>query len=103
MRLEKQVLKHPKQDLSYQVLPVNRKNNTWQYFTINRFREMTRLTKTTTELYFETKFIGLNLHPLQNSTQIKCRFFASLFVVTSLQFTSTDDPLFGLQWGNRTF
>ena len=105
LRLDKRVINHPRQDLRNQILPINRKNNNLQNSAIICNRELTTLTYTSTELKFEVtvNFIGLNPQTIPTSTQVKHRTFASLFDVTSLQFTSNDELSFGHQWESITF
>ena len=67
-------------------------NNSLKHSAITRNRELTRLTHIPTEQKFEVtvRFIGKNPHPIPTPTQIKHRTFSIPFVVTSLQFTSSD-------------
>ena len=92
LRLGIQLINHPRQDLSYHILPVTKINNSLQHSAITRNRELTRLTHIPTEQKFEVtvRFIGKNPHPIPTPTQIKHRTFSIPFVVTSLQFTSSD-------------
>ena len=94
-----------RQYLRYRIVPVNRLNISVQFSAFTRNQEMTRLTHTSIELKLEVtvKFIGLNLHPIPTSTHLKHQTFPSLFVVTSLQFTSSDEPPFDHQWRTLTF
>ena len=105
MRFENQKFNHPRQNLWNQILLLNRLNNSVVYFTITRTQEVIRLTHIPTELKFEVtiKLIGLNPHPNPTSTEVRHRTFLSLFVVTSLQFVSTDEPAVDHQWGSTTF
>ena len=91
-------MNQPSQGLRYHIVPVNRITNNLQYSTITRNRELTRQTHTLTELKFEVtaNFFELNPHPNPTSTQITRRSFPSPFVVTNLQFTSTDEPPFDI-------
>ena len=63
------MINHRRQDLRYHILRVNRTNNSLHNSAITRYRELTRLTYTATELKFEVtlKFIGLNLHSIPTS------------------------------------
>ena len=62
LRLDNQIIIHARQDLRYHILPVNRKIKRVLRFSVNRNRELTRLTHTSTEPKFEiaVKFIGNN-------------------------------------------
>ena len=95
LRLDNQKSNHPGQDLRHHIFPVKRIDNSLN-FSANTRREVTRLTQTSTEIKFEinVKFFGLYPHPIPTSTHYKHRPFPSLFVVTSLQFTSSDEPPF---------
>ena len=53
LRLDMQTTKHPRQDLRYHSLPVNRRNNNLQIFAITHNREVTRLFHNSTELKLE--------------------------------------------------
>ena len=105
LRLDNEIFNHPRQYLRHHILPVNRINNCLQYSAITRNRELTRLTHTSIELKFEVtvKFIGLNIHLIPTSTQIKHQMFPVPSVVTSQQFTSTDHPPFDRQGGTYNF
>ena len=106
LRFDNQMIDHPKQDLRYHSLTVNRVNNSDQYsIIIIRNREMNRLTQITTDFKFEVtvKFVGLNRHPIPTAHGIEHRAFPSPFVVTRLQFTSNDTRAFDHQWESITF
>ena len=53
MRLDYKIVNHPREDVRYHILPLNRINKTLQHFTITRNREFTGLTHTSTELTLE--------------------------------------------------
>ena len=99
------MINHHRKDLRYHIFPVNRLNNSLQYSAITRKPKLTRLFHTSSELQFEEteKFNEFNPHPIPTSNKIKHRTFPRPFVLTSLQFTYTDDPPFGHQLGSRTF
>ena len=102
LRLDKQTSNHPPPVLYYHILLVNRVGKNLQSSTITRNRELNKLAQTTIEIKIELRvnFVELNIHPDPNSTQIKHRTITSPFVVTSLQYTSTDEPPVDHQWGN---
>ena len=103
--LDKQILNHPRQDLRYHIRPVNKSTTSLRKSAFIRSPELTRLTHTSIELKFEitVKFFELNAHPIPTSSQVKHRTLPSLFVVTSSQFTSTDEPPFDHHWRSITF
>ena len=105
LRLDDQMNFRPRQDLCYHNIPVNRINNTLQHSSITRNRETARPTHSSTELMCKltVNFFGLNPHSIPISTHIKYRTFPSPFVVTSLQFTSTDEPPIDHQCGTIIF
>ena len=105
LRLDNEIFNHPGQDLRNQFPPVNRKNSNLHCSTFTRNRDLTKLILISTELEVEliVNFNGLNPHPISNLFQVKHRTFPSLFVVTSLRFTSTNKPAYHQQWGSTTF
>ena len=72
---------------------------------VTRQRELNRETHSNLELRFEVsvKFSGLDPDPIPTATEIEYRTIANPFVVTSVQFTAIDDPLFNHNWGHITF
>ena len=66
---------------------------------------MIRLTLNLSELKFEVtvELNGLNPHQIPNPTQIKHRMVPSPSVLTSSQFTSTDEYPFDHKWGRLIF
>ena len=64
---------HPRQDLRYQMLPVNKRNKNMQKCNVTRNSELYSLTHTTTVRKFEVTviFVGLDPHPIPTLTQIK--------------------------------
>ena len=73
LRLDNQLINHPRQDLRYHILPVNRMFKSLQTSIITRNRELTTLNQTSNEKKFEVtvKFIGLSPHPIPTSTKFR--------------------------------
>ena len=105
LRLGNQMTTYPRHDVIYPILHVNKINNSVQFSTITRNRELDGLPHISTELNFEktAKFIEIKLHPIPYSTQINNRTFPIPFVVTSVQIPATDEPPRYQQWGKVPF
>ena len=101
LRLDYQIFIHPRQYLRYHILHVCRRNSSLQYSTKAHNGELTRLAQNTAEITIEVTVmtVGLNRHPIPTSFQSNHWFFWNQFVVTSLHYTSTDEPPFDHQWG----
>ena len=69
--LDSQISNHPRQDVRYIILRVNRINKSLQNFTITRYRKQNRLTLTTIEFKFEVtvEFIECSSTSNFNSNQ----------------------------------
>ena len=80
-------------------------NNSLQHSNFTRNRELNSRTLTTTELRSQKagKILGLILRSIPISNQVIHLTFPSSFVVTSIQFTSTDETPFHHQWGSISF
>ena len=105
LRLDNQIKNHPRQGLRDHILPVNRMNNSLQFYTLTPNRVLNRITQSTAEVRFKAavEYIGLNHHSIPTSAGIEHRTFPSPFVVNSSQFSSTDEPPFDDQGNAEHF